>query len=472
LNTLIDPLSGWELLSADGINDAGQIIGIGLIGGENRAYLLTPVPEPATWLMLVLGVPWFARHRLGKKSPAHTNPLQFEPLEDRRLLSFNALVKYPIAGPLHRLVAGDFNGDNTPDLIGGYQTPTGAQGGTSSVLLGNADGTFQTARDTRVNIGGEAVFADFNRDGNLDVATHYGPVGVLLANGDGTFRHSASFITRGNYDDGLAAGDVRGDGNPDIVAGSYAVILYGNEETGYVYGGLAHYVDVWLGDGAGGFHFIEGDPSNWPAIGSGPALDFNSDGNPDGLITEPAIWDDALGQYMGGSVSVLLGDGAGGFQSPLVVAAEDGLVSAAAQDFNHDGLPDVAVGNVVSGRVSILINDGDWPDARQVGDADGDQDVDGADFLAWQRGFGAVSPEGTHATGDADYDHDVDSADLAAWTASFGDAVIPAPTEVALPSARAASSSTAAVDAAFAMDQLLAESTPRRPFRPRLRIAP
>jgi probable HAF family extracellular repeat protein len=44
LNTLIDPLSGWELLDASAINDAGQITGQGLIGGEYHAYLLTPAP--------------------------------------------------------------------------------------------------------------------------------------------------------------------------------------------------------------------------------------------------------------------------------------------------------------------------------------------------------------------------------------------------------------------------------------------
>ena len=44
LNTLIAPLSGWKLLDASAINDAGQITGQGLIGGEYHGYLLTPVP--------------------------------------------------------------------------------------------------------------------------------------------------------------------------------------------------------------------------------------------------------------------------------------------------------------------------------------------------------------------------------------------------------------------------------------------
>jgi probable HAF family extracellular repeat protein len=43
LNDLIDPLSGWELLDASELNDAGQITGQGLIGDEYHAYLLTPV---------------------------------------------------------------------------------------------------------------------------------------------------------------------------------------------------------------------------------------------------------------------------------------------------------------------------------------------------------------------------------------------------------------------------------------------
>lgn len=47
LNTLIPAGSGWNLLSAEGINDAGDIVGFGSFGGSNRAFLLT-VPEPTS----------------------------------------------------------------------------------------------------------------------------------------------------------------------------------------------------------------------------------------------------------------------------------------------------------------------------------------------------------------------------------------------------------------------------------------
>jgi len=56
LNTLIDPTCGWNLMSAKGINDNGWIVGLGVNPvGEYHAFLLTPIPEPATLLLLCLG---------------------------------------------------------------------------------------------------------------------------------------------------------------------------------------------------------------------------------------------------------------------------------------------------------------------------------------------------------------------------------------------------------------------------------
>ena len=67
-------------------------------------------------------------------------------------------------------------------------------------------------------------------------------------------------------------------------------------------------------------------------------------------------------------------------------------------------------------------------------DSDVDGDVDGTDFLIWQRGFGllpALKPDG-----DIDGDKDVDDADLAIWAQQFGSAmefaVVPEPTSLAV----------------------------------------
>ncbi len=53
LNTLIDPILGWNLEVAYSINDNGWIVGTGINpDGNNKAYLLTPIPEPTTLLLL------------------------------------------------------------------------------------------------------------------------------------------------------------------------------------------------------------------------------------------------------------------------------------------------------------------------------------------------------------------------------------------------------------------------------------
>jgi probable HAF family extracellular repeat protein len=52
--------SGWQLLAATAIHDQGQIVGYGnkLVGANMvvRAFLLTPVPEPSTYALAVIGV--------------------------------------------------------------------------------------------------------------------------------------------------------------------------------------------------------------------------------------------------------------------------------------------------------------------------------------------------------------------------------------------------------------------------------
>jgi len=55
LNSLIDASLGWTLLGARGINNSGQIIGYGSHNGQAHAFLLSAVPEPATWAMMVAG---------------------------------------------------------------------------------------------------------------------------------------------------------------------------------------------------------------------------------------------------------------------------------------------------------------------------------------------------------------------------------------------------------------------------------
>lgn len=43
LNQEIDPKSGWTLLAASAVNDAGQIVGLGIFHGQTHGFILTPV---------------------------------------------------------------------------------------------------------------------------------------------------------------------------------------------------------------------------------------------------------------------------------------------------------------------------------------------------------------------------------------------------------------------------------------------
>ena len=59
LASLIPNASGWSGLNATGINDAGQIVGQGLIDVQEHAFLMTPiaeqVPEPGAMMVWGLG---------------------------------------------------------------------------------------------------------------------------------------------------------------------------------------------------------------------------------------------------------------------------------------------------------------------------------------------------------------------------------------------------------------------------------
>ena len=70
LNSLIPAASGWELGEARGINEFGQIVGWGGIGGGTHAFLLTPVPEPITMIFFGTGLAgvfgFVARRRMQK----------------------------------------------------------------------------------------------------------------------------------------------------------------------------------------------------------------------------------------------------------------------------------------------------------------------------------------------------------------------------------------------------------------------
>lgn len=100
-----------------------------------------------------------------------------------------------------------------------------------------------------------------------------------------------------------------------------------------------------------------------------------------------------------------------------------GAVNVASATTYTGAIP-LASSTVVKARI---LRSGEWSALTSAtfavvtpsADFNDDSQIDGADFLAWQRGFGKTL-NALPADGDADSDHDVDAADLNAWKSQFG----------------------------------------------------
>jgi probable HAF family extracellular repeat protein len=66
LNGLIAPSPGWTLEVATAVSDTGLIVGWGHLNGQQRSFLLTPVPEPSSLALATaaLATAWAARGRV------------------------------------------------------------------------------------------------------------------------------------------------------------------------------------------------------------------------------------------------------------------------------------------------------------------------------------------------------------------------------------------------------------------------
>ena len=237
----------------------------------------------------------------------------------------------------------DFNNDGFADLAVTSETDSSV-----TILLGNGKGNFKAADNSPFYAGSipnDIATADFNSDGNIDLAfanheKQY--LTVLLGNGSGNFiaAPQSPFQTTGiPHTHGIAVGDFNKDGRPDLATDSW-----GNDQ-----------VEVLYGDNKPGSHFFK--------VGKRPyqrlrAADLNNDGMADIVTTNTE----------GNNASVLLATGNSGFEeadgSPF--ACGDNPFGLAIGDVNADRVPDLAIinspGSMGEGKgkngMTVLLGDG------------------------------------------------------------------------------------------------------------------
>jgi hypothetical protein len=119
------------------------------------------------------------------------------------------------AGDFRTVAVADVNGDGKPDMV-----VSNFWSSTVGVLLGNGDGTFQTAVTFTPGVQNSAIaIADVNGDGKPDliVGIWSGGVGVLLGNGDGTFQPIVTYGSGGVQVSDVAVADLNRDGKLDLI---------------------------------------------------------------------------------------------------------------------------------------------------------------------------------------------------------------------------------------------------------------
>jgi hypothetical protein len=212
-----------------------------------------------------------------------------------------------------------------------------------TVLLGNGKGQFQEAPHSPFAVQVKPhphgiISADFNSDGNLDIATDSWSVDsivILSGDGKGDFKNPVYYATGKHPYQRLRTADFNKDGKPDIVTTN----LNGNSVT------------ILLGDGNGNFSTHLFDAGNTPfGVATG---DLNGDGNIDlAVVNAPTISGGKTGKD---GLTILLGDGNGNFSILHGSPFETGLgpTRVAVGDLNNDGVNDIAVSNYKSDFVSV-----------------------------------------------------------------------------------------------------------------------
>jgi hypothetical protein len=257
-------------------------------------------------------------------------------------------------------------------------------------------------RETTIRVGKGPKWisvADVNHDRNPDLIVanaDAGTVTVLRGNGKGQFHEATgSPFAAEHLPNDIAIADMNGDGNPDLVIADHQ----------------SPFITILLGDGKGGFPPAPGSPvdvHSHPHPHGVVVADFNGDGHPD-VVTD---------SWGTNQIELLLGDGKGGLQTPgrYFVTGHRPYERLRSADFNGDGIPDIVTTNLDDGTITVLLGDGKG----------GFRNAPGSPFQAgakpWQVAIDDVDGDGRADLLIIPYERDIAEPSQNAVTVLLGDA--------------------------------------------------
>ena len=356
------------------------------------------------------------------------------------------------SGP-RAVATGDFNRDGWLDLA-----IADALNDKVSILWGTGPGQFQTSIGATLSVESQpcalvaAQLNDDNGDGRCDgkdwidlaVAHFNSPhVRIYLNDGHGFPANPSDVAQGGTWPESMTAADLDGDGDQDLILST--------EKENYqnVSSGQKNQIVILRNKGNGDFDSWQKQQAGLSPVATIAVQMNDDDGN--GVIDDADDVDLAVVNFTSNNVLVMLNKGDGTFSIKTDKNTGTGALTTTgpwaitAGDFNHDGLPDLAVANAQTDNVAVFMGQGggllanpvtyavgDGPSSISAGDFDGDGDLDLAVVntnksqvsLLRNRGDGTFGPsetlggQGAFATSlpftavaaDFDFDGDLDLA--------------------------------------------------------------
>jgi hypothetical protein len=283
------------------------------------------------------------------------------------------------------IAVADFDEDGNLDFaVTNFGPSTQPPYGNVSVLWGGGGLTFSAPMDWRDGIATLLQVADIDGDGHADIVVDQQD-GIVILWGTGTRSVGPTQVLDAAGGQGIALTDIDGDGDTDVIVNvnpDQVEIFYNDggrtfHSAHFTAGNGGNYVAVGQLDGQNGLDLVV--TRFWDSVvsflfsdgmgGYSPHVDlpggvltagvvigeFTGDSYPDVFYARRGCFEDSETSCANDGVTLLAGDGAGGFTDVADMQAGEGPLDVAKGDLDGDGRDDVVVTNFNSDDVSIFL---------------------------------------------------------------------------------------------------------------------